>query len=334
VGVGKVFERMAESMPRLAAIRTQMAKVHQTVALQAEARETLSQSRANEKIRQRARARAEEGYAHAQFAVAEEILTTPSSQSELAEAQEFLERAALGGYVPAQILLAMVQAEGVAGQPSDSGDIAQAHAWLAAAAEAGNQAAAKARDNLAREFRDGEAVKAVLNGGQLKQLMAMVTTATGAAGESTKLNEQLRHAAVLGDTESVHVLLAKNADADDADEEGRTPIIEAAWRGYPAIVKALINAGARLEGKDATGKDAMAWAAINGHAHVVASLIAEGAPVDSPDQDGFTPLMRAAWNGHTAVVMELVRAGARGDLRNRFGRSARDYAREQRNQPI
>jgi ankyrin repeat protein len=53
-----------------------------------------------------------------------------------------------------------------------------------------------------------------------------------------------------------------------------------------------------------------------------------------PDQDGFTPLMRAAWNGHVTVVAELIRAGARVNLRNRFGRSALDYAREQRNTSV
>jgi ankyrin repeat protein len=237
----------------------------------------------------------------------------------------------LGGYVPAQVLLAMLAAEGNNNQSSELADLGQAHAWLSAAAEAGNQAAAKARDDLVREFCDGDAVKARINTGKLNKLMAIVAPTEGAAGESAKLNEQLRHAAVLGDTESVHVLLARNADADNADEEGRTPLIEAAWRGYPGIVKALVDAGARFGAKDATGKDAMAWASINGHAGVVASLISAGCPIDAADKDGFTPLMRAAWNGHAAVVAELVRAGARSDLRNRFGRSAHDYAREQRN---
>ncbi len=89
-------------------------------------------------------------------------------------------------------------------------------------------------------------------------MMAFVAPASGSPGEKAEINDQLRHAAVLGHSESVHVLLAKNADADNADEEERTPLIEAAWRGYPGIIQALINAGARLDVKDATGKDAMA----------------------------------------------------------------------------
>ena len=167
---------------------------------------------------------------------------------------------------------------------------------------------------------------------RLKLVMAKITSAAEAHMDRGKLNEQLRQAAVLGASEALHLLLARNAD--DADREGRTPLIEAAWRGYPGIVRALVKAGAKLDSRDADGKSAVSWAAINGHAGVLSELAAAGTSVDQPDREGFTPLMRAAWNGHLDAVRALVRAGADRSARNRLDRNALDYARDQGNRSV
>ena len=60
---------------------------------------------------------------------------------------------------------------------------------------------------------------------RLELVMAKITSAAEAHMDRGKLNKKLRQASVLGDSEALHVLLARNADADDADREGRTPAI-------------------------------------------------------------------------------------------------------------
>ncbi len=320
-GVKRVFDRLAAAMPRFAEIRQH---IH-----------TPAQGASAEAARQKAIARlsenAEEGYAHAQFNLAEALLAGSGKAVDQARADELLKRAAIGGYMPAQIVLAMRQAEN---REDGTADIAKAHAWLSIAAAQGSPAAARARDELAQELRGRDSVRSAAEAARLKLVMAKVSTATETNTDRGKLNEQLRQAAVLGDSEALHVLLARNADADDTDREGRTPLIEAAWRGYPGIVRALVKAGAKLDSQDAGGKSALSWAAINGHAGVISELAAAGAEVDATDREGFTPLMRAAWNGHLDAVRALVRAGADPTARNRLGRNALDYARDQGNRAI
>ena len=48
------------------------------------------------------------------------------------------------------------------------------------------------------------------------------------------------------------------------------------------------------------------------------------------DHDGFTPLMVAAYYGHGGVVAQLQAAGAESGPRDSVGRTAFDWAREQR----
>jgi TPR repeat protein len=331
-GVAGVFDRLARAMPRLAELRAAAtAGAPPRPIAQADGAVVASpaspERRAIEETVSRLATKADEGFAHAQFALAEALLQRGRDGVDRKRARALLERAALGGYMPAQVLLAMVEGEGDATSPRN---LAKAHAWLAAAARQGNPAAARARDELAREFQGGDAVKSMVASARLKTLMRNVAPAAQAGGEQSVVNEQLRHAAVLGDSESVHVLLARNADADDADREGRTPLIEAAWRGYPGIINALVSAGARMDARDSSGKDALSWAAINGHVTVIRALAAAGAPLNARDRDGLTALMRAAWNGHDRAVAALIAAGADAGLRDRAGRSAFDYAREQR----
>ena len=356
-GVKAAFDDMAKVMPRLEEFRQHLKRadatpasrpgrmaprpvaVPRTAVEQQHAMKQTPQQAVKQAVQQAAQEaamarivqRAEEGYAHAQFNLAETLLTSPQGGEGVARARQLLEQAAVGGYLPAQVVLALMEGEGVAGSPPN---LAKAHAWLEVAAARGSVSAAQARDTIAREFRSGDAVKARLEAQVLKKIMSKVTQATGSGGEREKVNEQLRHAAVLGDVEALYVLLAKNADADDADQDGRTPLIEAAWRGHMGIVSALVGAGARIDSRDKTGKTSVAWAAINGHADVVAELLKAGSSADISDDEGFTPLMRAAWNGHVDVVRALIRAGADSQRRNQAGRTATDYARDLGLRPV
>lgn len=322
--VEAAFARLAQAMPRLGLVGPRAGARQERAAAAPRAVEKSAVPGGNF---DRLVARAEEGYPHAQFNLAEVLLSHAADAAEVRRARNLLQRAALSGHTPAQILLSRLVARG---DTDHAPDIAQAHAWLSVAASQGSPAVARARDELAREFRGNAAVRAMVAAAQLKDLMARIQPENKSTDGRKKINGKLHNAVMLGDSEAVRVLLARDADADDADQDGHTPLIEAAWRGYPRIVDALVNVGAKLDARDGSGKDAISWAAINGHTRVIEKLAAAGAAMDIPDADGFTPLMRAAWNGHEGVVRVLMAAGADPNRRNRFGSSARDYAREQR----
>jgi hypothetical protein len=69
----------------------------------------------------------------------------------------------------------------------------------------------------------------------------------------------LLEAAYHGKVKVVQVLLAHRADANAADDYGRTPLMYAAAQTSPDMVTALLNAGAQIEAKDDDAETALAW---------------------------------------------------------------------------
>jgi len=65
---------------------------------------------------------------------------------------------------------------------------------------------------------------------------------------------------------------------------------------------------------------------------VVAALPDAAAAIDlnHPSSTGKTPLISASWNGNPEVVRVLLAAGADKDLRNNDGKTALDWAIDQK----
>jgi ankyrin repeat protein len=219
---------------------------------------------------------------------------------------ELLNRAAISGYLPAQLALGMMAAEGRGMERN----LAEGHSWLSIAAAQGTKAAGTALAKLEKKMGTKNVIEAHKRSLQLHKVLVIIHGSDLKKASKSELSERLRIAATLGDVESVHILLAQGADADDPDQDGRTAVIEPAWRGYPRIVKSLIDNGANLNATDGTGKIAVMWAAINGHAPVIMNLLAAGAPLDERDKEGLSALMRAAWNGYADAVRALLAAKA------------------------
>ena len=70
-------------------------------------------------------------------------------------------------------------------------------------------------------------------------------------------------------------------------------------------------------------------AARDGDTATVRVLLASSTPVDTPAPGGSTALHLAAYGGHEECVQALLDAGAEKEVRNRSGKRAYDYSREQ-----
>ena len=128
----------------------------------------------------------------------------------------------------------------------------------------------------------------------------------------------------------IQVLLAAGAELEVRDEDGFTPLHQAAMNKNPAVSKALLAAGADLKVRDKWGNTPLHRAAArNENSAVVQVLLAAGAELEVRDEDGFTPLNRAAMNENSAVIQALIDAGADLKVRDKWGltplhRAARD----------
>ncbi|MDR6710128.1 MULTISPECIES: ankyrin repeat domain-containing protein [unclassified Novosphingobium] len=100
------------------------------------------------------------------------------------------------------------------------------------------------------------------------------------------------------DTTWISFLLGKGADPNIRDAKGQTPLVVAANLGFVEGMELLITGGAR---------------------------------VDEPNSTGETPLISAVHRRDIAMMRVLLKAGASPDRADSSGRSARDYAKLERN---
>ncbi len=81
-----------------------------------------------------------------------------------------------------------------------------------------------------------------------------------------------------GKPDTVKALLsARDTDVNATDENGDTPLIEAARLGHDEIARALLAAGADYKMRDKNGKTPLMLAAVGGHDDVVHVLKDAGA---------------------------------------------------------
>jgi ankyrin repeat protein len=102
-------------------------------------------------------------------------------------------------------------------------------------------------------------------------------------------------------------LLEHGIDPDLGDDDGRTPLSQAAGQGQKAILDFLLmQETVDPDSKDNTGRIRLWWAAKSGHALIVQSLLAKGVNPESMDKGGHTPLLCAIDNKHTATTRLLI----------------------------
>ncbi|WP_280458037.1 ankyrin repeat domain-containing protein [Nocardia carnea] len=125
------------------------------------------------------------------------------------------------------------------------------------------------------------------------------------------------------DPTAVETLLKEGAEPDEPDEDGSTPLYQAAVHGSTEIVHLLLAYGAdpNLAGDPVEEGLPLCAAACWNHTGVVSALLAADADPDlpeppHPDQTGpgTPPLLWAVRNGHRETVDLLLTAGADPNL--------------------
>jgi uncharacterized protein len=115
--------------------------------------------------------------------------------------------------------------------------------------------------------------------------------------------------------ELLELLLERGADVRSLDDQRSTGLIRAAQRGYPELVRPLIDAGAELDHVNNLGWTALTAAVVLGdgtepYLETVKLLLEAGADPKIADQHGVQPVVHAELLGQTEVVEVLREAEA------------------------
>ncbi|KAK3386161.1 hypothetical protein B0H63DRAFT_544782 [Podospora didyma] len=119
--------------------------------------------------------------------------------------------------------------------------------------------------------------------------------------------------AIIGNQEEAVALLLKQpgVDLNSRDSSSRTPLIHAAWKNNPRIVRQLLDTNAisvNLSGEHSEYSGchdtALAWAANNGNEEIVCLLLDAGARDNLPIKK--SALLSAVERGHEAIAMLLL----------------------------
>jgi ankyrin repeat protein len=136
--------------------------------------------------------------------------------------------------------------------------------------------------------------------------------------KQSRLDQELRVAAVLNNLPEVSRLLSVGADVNAKDRYGNTPLH---WSCFQMqVVNELLDHGADIEAKDYSGWTILHRACYRGRVTVVIELLSRGANIETKDNDGNTPLYLASREGYLPVVKALLSSGANIIAANNQGR--------------
>lgn len=150
-----------------------------------------------------------------------------------------------------------------------------------------------------------------------------------AAGQS--LDDQLLHAADIGDFVAVQTLLQQGANveakATDGSYSGWTALLLATNSNHIDVVKLLLDKGANIEAKTPprdNGWPALIIASYAGHTDLIKLLLDRGADIEVRDSGGKTALMTAVESvyGKTEAVELLINKGANLEAKDKDGNTA------------
>lgn len=108
----------------------------------------------------------------------------------------------------------------------------------------------------------------------------------------------------------------------DADKDGNTALLFAAWAGHLHVMKFLLKRGSKFTEKNHNGHTVFLSAANGGRTHVVEWLLTQGFKLSETNNNGDTALLLASYGGHLPLVKRLLEIGANLSERNNNGFTA------------
>ncbi|KAG1341873.1 S-acyltransferase [Cocos nucifera] len=143
--------------------------------------------------------------------------------------------------------------------------------------------------------------------------VADVLLQNGARVEAVDLSgyRAVHVAAQYGQTSFLNHIIAKyGADFDALDNDGRSPLHWAAYKGHSDTVRLLLFRDAYQGRQDKEGCTALHWAAIRGNVEACTVLVHAGTKAELmvKDKNGFTPAQLASDKGHRHVAYLLSNA--------------------------
>ena len=161
--------------------------------------------------------------------------------------------------------------------------------------------------------QDGSTVlRAAVLGGSPTVLKMLLDRRTNANERTANMHGALIHLAVDAKSpEMVRLLIDHGAIIQATDQDGRTPLFQAAQMGQTEIVALLLKRGARVDTPDRFRRTPLHVAAAGGYLECARLLVNAGAPLEVRDESGETP-MKVAWGPDRAPMRDLLkRHGAR-----------------------
>jgi ankyrin repeat protein len=125
------------------------------------------------------------------------------------------------------------------------------------------------------------------------------------------------------------LLLQNQAEPDNPDDFGVTPMHRAAGGAHRLLIETLLDYNADMAVQDRNGKTPLHWAAHSGNVDVVVTLLNRGAAANVVDANGRSPLHDAVIYNRLGVATVLVANTTDINQRDDEGRTALWYARSE-----
>jgi ankyrin repeat protein len=139
-------------------------------------------------------------------------------------------------------------------------------------------------------------------------MAAALILSAGISGQS--FAAALADAAETGDWVNANSLLGGDVAVDEAQADGTTALIWAAYHRNADLARELLERGADANAENRYGMSALYQAAQVGDAALIGVLLEHGADANASMPEGDTPLMLAARSGSLEAVRQLLDAGA------------------------
>ncbi len=139
--------------------------------------------------------------------------------------------------------------------------------------------------------------------------------------------EAFIHSVERGDKDAVDQFLSTGFSPNAMNEKGIPVLSLAIRKGERELAHRLIKQGANVNSvSQENGNTPLMDAAANGEDSLFEELIASGADLDARSRNGQTALMLTVGQGRTELAAKLIKSGADVSITDKLGMSARKYA--------